>query len=286
MKDIGVLADIHGNDTALERCMTYAAERGIDTFLFLGDYIGELAYPERTMAMLQDIRARYDCTFIRGNKENYWIDYRTSGGGDWEDNNSTTGMLLYAYSHLSDEDIDFFESLPIKQRIEISGYQPFMICHGSPDRVSEKMVPGSERLRQILEDMDTELIISGHTHRQGQETHHGNVFLNPGSVGIPCLSGGKTQFLILHGGKEGWKEEFVSLEYNVDKVISDMRAERLDFHAPYWNYVTERLLKDGKISNGTVLNQAMALCEAEQGKCVWPHIPEEYWARAVKEIYR
>ena len=71
--EIAVLSDIHGNYIALEKCMNYALKRNIDTFLFLGDYVGELPYPERAMKMLYEIKEKYHCTFIRGNKEDYWI---------------------------------------------------------------------------------------------------------------------------------------------------------------------------------------------------------------------
>ena len=50
--DVAVLADIHGNYIALERCLENAFSRNISTFFFLGDYIGELAYPERTMQII------------------------------------------------------------------------------------------------------------------------------------------------------------------------------------------------------------------------------------------
>ena len=38
--ELAVLADIHSNHVALEKCMEYALERGISDFLFLGDYLG------------------------------------------------------------------------------------------------------------------------------------------------------------------------------------------------------------------------------------------------------
>jgi predicted phosphodiesterase len=41
--EIAVLSDIHGNYVALERCLEYAFTRGVQTFFFVGDYIGELA---------------------------------------------------------------------------------------------------------------------------------------------------------------------------------------------------------------------------------------------------
>lgn len=77
--DIAVLSDIHGNYVALERCLEYAFPRNINTFIFLGDYIGELAYPERTMKILYDLSIDYKCYFIKGNKDEYWLKYRDDG---------------------------------------------------------------------------------------------------------------------------------------------------------------------------------------------------------------
>ncbi|WP_286173276.1 metallophosphoesterase [Clostridium sp. WB02_MRS01] len=41
--DLAVLSDIHGNYIALEKSVEYALSRGVKSFAFLGDYVGELA---------------------------------------------------------------------------------------------------------------------------------------------------------------------------------------------------------------------------------------------------
>ena len=145
------------------------------------------------------------------------------------------------------------------------------------------MIIGSDRTKEILENSDVELIICGHTHRQGKTVHKSRGVLNPGSLGVPLGSDGKAQFLILKSTESGWQEEFVSLEYDVDAVITDMEADNLFFHAPSWSRSTERLLRDGLVSNGTVLSRAMELCKQEKGECNWPDIPEKYWEKALIE---
>lgn len=70
---IAVLADIHGNHPALETCLAHAEQQGADAYWFLGDYLGELPHPRRTMGRLYQWAERHDCTFIRGNKEDYWL---------------------------------------------------------------------------------------------------------------------------------------------------------------------------------------------------------------------
>lgn len=76
---IAVISDIHGNYVALERCLDHAASNQANAYLFLGDYVSELAYPERTMRLLYETAQKYPCMFIRGNKEDYWFQFRDRG---------------------------------------------------------------------------------------------------------------------------------------------------------------------------------------------------------------
>ena len=282
--DIAVLSDIHGNYNALERCIEYALSCNISTFLFLGDYIGELAYPERTMQILYNLNERYKCYFIKGNKEDYWLKYRAGGKKAWKDKNSTSGSLLYAYNSLTSRDLEFFAQLQPVQEITLGKMTSITICHGSPNKVNEKMLPDDDRTIEIMNNVNTSIILCGHTHIQRKIVHNKKCVLNPGSVGIPLYSKGKTQFLILHGSDGILSEEFINLGYDVDRVIGDMHKVKLDEHAPYWSLITENILHGGNTSHGKVLSRVMELCSEETGGCVWPDIPEKYWGQAVNEM--
>ena len=282
--EIAVLSDIHGNYVAFERCLEYAFTRGVQTFFFLGDYIGELAYPERTMQILYDLKQRYQCYFIKGNKEEYWLNYRVNGEKGWVDKSSTTGALLYAYNALSERDLEFFAKLKPSQEIIFDQLPTILICHGSPYKVSEKMLPGDNRTIEIINSVRVPLILCGHTHRQQKITHNKTRVLNPGSVGMPLSSEGKSQFLILHGFDNKWSEEFISLSYDVERVIHEIYESKLDVRAPYWSYITEHCLRTGLVSHGEILDRAMELCKEETGDCIWPDVPERYWSQAVGEL--
>lgn len=282
--DIAVLSDIHGNHIALERCVEYALGRGIRTFCFLGDYTGELAFPGKVMSCLYELDRKFDCHFIRGNKEDYWLNYRAGGEKGWKDRDSTTGSLLYSYERLTKRDLDFYEGLPVSRTVIFEDLPPLTICHGSPYRANEKLLPGKNRTWEIMDESETAIILCGHTHLQGKIVHNGRMVLNAGAVGVPLQSGGRSQFLILHGDKQAWTEEFVSLDYDVESVIRELYEEKLDEHAPCWCCVTKRLLREGKVAHGSVLNRAMELCRAETGSCVWPDVPERFWQQAVKEM--
>jgi putative phosphoesterase len=282
--EIAVLSDIHGNYVALECCLEYAFSQNIGTFIFLGDYIGELAYPERTMKLLYDLNDRYECYFIKGNKEDYWLNYKTEGEQGWRDKDSTTGSLLYAYQSLSVSDLDFFGKLKSTMELKLHELPEITLCHGSPQNMNQKLLPDDFRTIEAINNVETPFILCGHTHIQRKFVHNEKCVLNPGSVGVPLFSKGETQFMILHGNGRKWAEEFISFNYDIDRVIKDMHEAKLDERAPYWSRITEHILRGGNTSHGTVLSRAMELGREETGKCMWPDIPEACWEQAVNEM--
>lgn len=197
---------------------------------------------------------------------------------------STTGALYYTYHNLTEEDLKFFKSLSYKMEIAFDNLPRITVCHGSPNLANEKMFPCDQKTFDIMEHSRNDMILCGHTHLQGVIEHNGKIVLNPGAVGVSLQCGGKAQFMILTDTEGAWKHEFISLNYDVEQVITDLKTSGLSMNAPNWCKVTEHLLKTGEISHGTVLARAMALCKENLGKCDWPRIPEKYWEMAIEEM--
>lgn len=281
---IAVLADIHGNYLALQECVSYARSQGVDAFIFLGDYVGDLAYPERTMQILYQLAEEQKCYFIRGNKEEYWLNYKKNGESGWNKGDSTTGSLLYTYSHLTENDLEFFQNLKISDKVELASMPAFTICHGAPFKVNQKLLKGDDRTAEAIEMVGTSLILCAHTHLQERFTINKKVVINPGSVGVPSNIQGKTQFMLLEDKNGIWYDKFISLPYDYERVISELQESGLDIYAPYWCMVTKRLLQDGCVTHGTVLEEAMTLCKQDNGYCNWPDIPDKYWKMAVVKL--
>lgn len=281
---LAVLSDIHGNYPALRQCVEYALAGGVSAFIFLGDYIGEIPYLRETMEYLYALKQKSTCYFVRGNRDEYMLNYQKAGEKGWMKGNSASGALAYSYERLTAQDMAFFENLSIKQVLTFPKLPPLTICHGSPDRVNEMMTPENEHVSEIMQNDSSSYILCGHTHIQGEIRHGEKVIWNPGSVGVPMESGGKTQFMILHGTDNSWQQEFLSIGYDAEMVIRQLAVSGLDSYAPYWCTVTRHLLRGGRIHHGLVLDRAMELCTQKNGQCKWPEIPEECWAQAVREL--
>jgi diadenosine tetraphosphatase ApaH/serine/threonine PP2A family protein phosphatase len=62
-----------------------------------------------------------------------------------------------------------------------------LYCHGTPRSDDEIITAATplDRLREVVRDVDPELIICGHTHHQFERRVDGHRLVNPGSVGMP-----------------------------------------------------------------------------------------------------
>jgi predicted phosphodiesterase len=282
--DIAVFSDIHGNYSALQACIDHAVGRGITNFMLLGDYVTDCPSPQKTMEKIYVLKQYFNTYIIKGNREDYLLDYHKSGAGNWR-KGSASGALLYTYENLTQKDFDFFDSLQSYGQFEMKGYPSFEYCHGSPGQINELLYREKRNTKKVLTHLKGNYLVHGHTHIQGTYVYRGKKAINPGSVGIPWYYGGKTQFCILHGSSKGWEEEYIQLEYNRKEIIRDFKSSDISKYAPAWAAVSMHTIRTGVDLNQTVLLRAMRLCEQERGNVRWPNIPEKYWAIALKENY-
>lgn len=284
MKDykIAVIGDIHSNYVAFEKCIEHTLKQNPDEFLFLGDYISDCPYPQKTMEIVYEMDKNYRCRFIRGNREDYMLNHRKNPGERWT-YSSASGSLLYTYENLTERDFRFFESLDMKGYYEKAGYPPFRYCHGSLVRSNEILEPDGENTVQLMKSLDVDLLVSGHVHFQEEKNYNGKKILHPGAVGVSWNFDGKTQYMVLHGTKAGWEAEFFRLAYDVEKIVADFETSGLNQKAPAWSKITIHTLRTGTDYNLACLRRASKLCEEAEGSVTWPDIPEKYWQQALKE---
>ena len=80
--DIAVFSDVHGNYSALQASIDYAVGKGITNFLLLGDYVTDCPYPQKTMELIYVLRKYFTTYIIRGNREEYLLNFRKNGEGN------------------------------------------------------------------------------------------------------------------------------------------------------------------------------------------------------------
>ncbi len=278
---IAVIGDIHSNHIALETCIRHALDRNVDEFLFLGDYISDCPYPQKTMKVIYEMREKYRCFFIRGNREDYMLNHRKNPENNWT-YCSASGNLLYTYENLSEKDFDFYEKMDIHGIYHKEGYPSFRYCHGSLTSSTELLLPENENLESFMKNLDVDLLISGHTHIQESRMYGNKKLIHPGSAGVPWHYGGKSQYMILHGTDNEWKEEFFQLEYDVDAVKKEFETSGLAEKSFYWAKLVLHNLYTGKDYTTPCLQLAIKLCKEAEENVNWPDISEKYWKMAAE----
>ncbi|MCM1173476.1 MAG: metallophosphatase family protein [Blautia sp.] len=278
---LAVIGDIHSNHYALEACIKHALDKEVDEFLFLGDYISDCPCPQKTMRIVYEMQKRYRCRFIRGNREDYMLNHRKNPEERWTFS-SASGNLLYTYENLSERDFQFYQELDIQGLYQKDGYPSFRYCHGSLTSSKELLLPENENLESIMKNLDVDLLIAGHTHIQKSEIYGNKKLIHPGSAGIPWYYGGKSQYMILHGTKRGWEEEFFQLEYPVDAVKEEFETSGLNGKSFYWAKLNLHALYTGEDYMTPCLKLAEKLCREAEGSVSWPDIPEKYWKTAAE----
>jgi len=177
---IAVIADIHGNDLALEAVLADIAAQGIDDVVNLGDHLSGPLNAARTA----DILMRRDFASIRGNHDRWLISMEPAQMGISDS---------MAHAELQQHHLDWLRVLPPT----LVHRQELFLCHGTPqddltywleDLTADGVVhlSGRQRIEGFAEGIDFPVILCGHTHiPRAVRLGDGRLVVNPGSVGCP-----------------------------------------------------------------------------------------------------
>ncbi len=280
---LAVLSDIHSNSIALRACMDYIEQQSVDGLLLLGDYVSDCPNPQETLSLLRELKKRYPVWMIRGNREQYFLNYRNGTAGRW-DYTSYQGSLLYTYERLTEEDLDWFASMPETMFLELKDTAPILLVHGSPVYSRELMDFGQANTDRHLEQLHTKYMLAGHTHRQFVYEKNGKILLNPGSVGVAIGVIESAHMAMLTWEQEKWKYELLTIPYDYKKVCEMFEKSSLMQKAKIWPKCILKSISSG-VNLGPLcakrsFDLAMEAGEILENKVV----PEKYWEKAAREM--
>ncbi len=228
---VAVLSDIHSNYHAFRACYEDAVKHHVEQFVFLGDYVSDLAEPEKTMDLIYEIQAKYPTVCLRGNREGYMLACRD--GAAVYSRGSKSGSLLFTYEHLREHDFAFFSSLKISDTIALNGVQ-IQIAHATTedDRFYFDCEDGN--MVHVFSRMKCAYLLSGHSHKQYVRSEGGKTIINPGSVGIPQdgSAGAKYAIVNIDGGEISCTLREVP--YDIGAAIHSQFVSGLVDYAKYW----------------------------------------------------
>lgn len=269
---VAVFSDIHSNYHALRACFEDALAQGAEGFIFLGDYVSDLAEPLETLDLVYEIMASYPTACLRGNRERYMLEHRA--GQNIFRPGSKTGSLLFTYRLLRERDLRFFESLPIWDTVTFSGLT-LEIAHAARDDDRFYFEDDSQNIQTVFSRMEVPCLLTGHCHKQYLARCQEKTIINPGSVGIPQGGGRWPQYALLTVENGALQCRFRQVPYPLEPVIHAQFESGLTDVAGCWTVSILYDLITGEERTPELLDRVSHTGSVHN---------EENWRRAAKEM--
>lgn len=172
---ICIFADIHGNNEAFTKMIERESGEA-ELFIFAGDIFG---YFYGQKEIIDRFMSMPNLVAIKGNHEKYYL-----SGQEKE-------KLIDKYGSsyriaLRDEQLRYIEKLSNKAELKVEE-KSIGIFHGGPsDYLEQRLYPDSlDRIDQVVNSLNYDYLILGHTHYQLLYETKGMLVINPGSLGQP-----------------------------------------------------------------------------------------------------
>lgn len=176
---------MHGNYLNLVSFFESIETLNIDQSICLGDLCNY--YPDNIKVI--DLIKEKNITCLLGNHDELYISDKTLNEGQKRAYNFDENLLQDAFR------LQYLKTLPLSYEIKVVDKTLFF-CHASPnDLLNNYIYPDTDL--NVYNNVPYDYIFMGHTHRQFLTEHHGKIFCNVGSVGLPRDNGTLMSFAIM-----------------------------------------------------------------------------------------
>lgn len=192
---IGIVSDIHGNAAGLATALALMGD--VDELLCAGDVVEEYRFSNETVALLRARQAR--C--VLGNHDIGFL--------------GPYGVRARAAAHVDQNLVEWLGSHPLSIDTMVNGHR-LVLTHASPCAPhTQYVMPYSPELQRIA-DVDADIVIIGHTHKQMVVRVGRPLVINPGSAGQARdhSNGKRLSFTVLDVGAEIAVESVTITDYD------------------------------------------------------------------------
>lgn len=218
---LALLADIHGNNIALEAVLADLEQLGSpDVTWVLGDLALFGSQPHESIQAIQNLP---NVHIIQGNTDRYIAASLLAGTPPDEQDPS----VAWAAERLRDEDLLFLANLPTILTEDVEGYGVLAGFHAAPGDDEFGLFPDTpdDVVSEKLGGSAARLVAVGHTHLVMDRQVGDWRVLNPGSVGLPFDEDPRAAYAVLDFDDLG------GLTLNQRRVAYDIDREVEQLHA-------------------------------------------------------
>ncbi|WP_222538305.1 metallophosphoesterase family protein [Pedobacter polysacchareus] len=243
---IAIISDIHANLPALKAVLNDIASFKPDQVYCLGDLTDAAPWHNEVIELIQEM----EIPAIMGNHdERIAFDHPVHSLSKHclAEQRARLAAINYTKQNITPANKAFLSTLPATLKIELQGLR-ILLVHGSPDSNEEYLYEDAEenRLCQLFEKEQVDVIISGHTHLSylrylpGSRNQEPKLMINAGSVGRSKENDRKAAYLQLESiagvsGIQALKPAIRKVAYPVEETILGIRNSPIsDFYADFF----------------------------------------------------
>jgi predicted phosphodiesterase len=224
---VAFFSDIHSNLPALEAAVADAIKRGVSQMFCAGDITGYGPFPNEACEFLQTchieaIAGNYDAKVLRVVKE---------GPAAIDDlPQKKQKIVLWTAKHISKLTREYLAGLPAHLDLGFPGGDKVLVVHGTPLNNDDDIYPSiTERgLKAKMGDVQSDVLICGHTHIPFAKKVGHMLVVNCGSVGQPVDGDPRLAYAIVNfNDDKAARGHIFRVEYDLDRIIFAMKETSL-----------------------------------------------------------
>lgn len=227
MRKIAIISDIHSNIYALDAVLADINNLECTDVICCGDLVGYGPRPNEVIKRIRDL----EIPTVMGNYDEA-VGFLLPACGCNIDNpkqkSLSNNSLKWTVANTKDINRKFLRELPESMEM-IFDSKSLIVIHSSFESMSEYIYEtDSERISEILDNIEQDIYVFGHTHFPFIKAVGNKVIVNAGSVGRPKNCDNRASYVLFEIDNDKILGSIRKVPYDIEKVAMEIEHSELD----------------------------------------------------------
>ncbi|MBO0779933.1 MAG: metallophosphoesterase family protein [Ktedonobacteraceae bacterium] len=215
---VAVIADIHGNQLALEAVLQDLAQQPkIDQLVIAGDLCLNGPCPAEVLEIVRSL----NCPVLQGNVDSEVVSDKPRRG------EKKSNMIAWVRKQIGDAGLAYLAALPFSHLVNNPSGSDLLVVHANPLNQDEAIFPTApdSMLEHFLDGLDKTIgaLAFGHYHVAYQKRWRHLLLVDTGSCGLPRDEDLRAAYVILTWRDGTWQAEHRRIPYDVKAVVQQIK---------------------------------------------------------------
>jgi len=216
---VAVIADIHGNQIALEAVLQDLAQQAaVDHLVIAGDLCLNGPCPRQALETVRELH----CPVIQGNVDAEIVTKAVDKG------EKKRGTVGWTREQIGQPGIDYLASLPFSHRIANPNGSDLLIVHANPLNLEDAIFPNApdSTLEHFFSGLEPAIgaLAFGHLHIAYTRRWRRLLLVDVASCGLPRDKDLRAAYGILTWQDGTWNAEIRRVPYDVQEVVKQIKS--------------------------------------------------------------